>query len=1733
MIDNQAADIGKSKAMENNALFLSEEGVGYKILLPHKDRDYIQRNIASELKPYEHGMLRDMRSRLGRGDHVIDVGANIGNHSLYLAVVAGCHIDAFEPDPVLSSAIGASARLNSIDDRISVHQLGIGSVRGFGHLVDRDETNIGAQRIEPSPQGDDTIQIIRLDDMQWEHRISAIKIDVEGMEHSVLLGASGLIDRDQPLIYVECRTREDFETIHDWMEEHGYRYWDTFNATPTHLYIHKSRISTEKYADRLLLSLIDDKYRFSGEISNLRDRLYESAGKYRSSNEAISALKLNLEAANKKYRFASDQIRAMKKMIQPEGKISAELHDRTRPDSLLEEIMKMETGIHEYVEELKESKREYQYSLSERHELEIRLDTLRSELESSESRVNRQNQQLMDFHDRLLKEEIHFKAKTEAMEISLAAAQEEISTLENRLADVALNLKAVQGNFLESEKARKEIAEELVNVRNEFDNFIAASRETRENDDISTRLLQSNRKYRQANETIASIKEKLDRANHKYRQLTGVEIPALKQKIESISSVRDMLTRKIGELESEQRMLKERLISSENSISRIRTSLTYKLGNVIRNSFTSWRGLLASPANLIGLYFEAKTRAGSSAIERGELGQENPSDQAGEIGGKPLSLLPDSEHAFLLMKKSSVPDGRLRMAAIMDDFTFSSYSPECELHQLTPAGWRSELETCRPEILFVESAWRGKDDLWGSRVCHNSRELQDIISWCRTRGIPTVFWNKEDPVHYETFLNTAKQFDYVFTTDIDCISRYKADLNSDNIYLLPFACQPEIHNPIEVYARKDAFCFAGAYYVRYPERTRDLEEFIAELPRYRPVEIYDRNFGKNDPNYQFPETYQKYIVGTLPFSEIDKAYKGYRYAINLNSIKQSQTMFARRIYELLACNTITVSNYSRGVRQMLGDLVLTTDNGKEMLRRLGHLCGNERAFDKHRLAALRKVMLEHTYGNRLDYVLSKVLNRKTTNKLPVFTIVSPISTIDDVERIMGHYRRQTGVVATLTLVTINGFDGTLVTEKYPEMSASVRIMGLDEISGKKLGEIVPDSEWITAMLGEDYYGPNYLMDIALATRYSSAKAIGKRARHIFIDGEVILTDKDSTYKPVDRLMARCSAISRDAAEIIPMKDWIDMIGDFQYIGDEQLSIDPFNYCAYANAKGHERMVSVIVDDSYIYSGIDTETITACAEKIEALTDHAPDCVILDSAQLSQIFGRTISKNIKTHLGDSGWLISSNLADGKHEYIYAPNPFIRDDPAFGRVVDNRINLHLQVSPGLHISLVMLFLDKKMRRIGHAIRSANCNHTVEMESGTEYITIGFRILSSGETEVKRLLMGHRNIDSTVMPSRSKTLIVTNHYPSYEDLYRNAFVHTRARAYQDNGISIDVFRLGGDESTSWHEYQDVDVTTGSRNLLKRYVSGEGYKSILVHFLSSDMWDSLKATPKSVPIIVWIHGSEIHPWNRRKYNFTSEEQISKAKIESNRRLNFWRELFTGNQHNLHFVFVSESFSREVMEDIGFKIPREKYSIIHNPIDTDMFTYVPKPAEQRKRILSIRPYASRQYANDLAVSAIVSLSKRPFFDQLYFHIIGNGSLFESTVAPLMNYQNVKVEKRFLSRQEIAELHREYGIFLCPSRWDSQGVSRDEAMASGLVPITNCVAAIPEFMDETCGIIAPDEDYEGLARGIEKIYCDSQFFSMLSENAARRVREQSAMSNMINNEISLFIKNEEKGRCLQ
>ena len=141
----------------------------------------------------------------------------------------------------------------------------------------------------------------------------------------------------------------------------------------------------------------------------------------------------------------------------------------------------------------------------------------------------------------------------------------------------------------------------------------------------------------------------------------------------------------------------------------------------------------------------------------------------------------------------------LRVAVILDDFSLSAFSHEWDQVEVTPSTWRSQLEAQPVDLLFVESAWHGNHDAWQFHLTGPSAPtaaVVGLVNWCRAHGIPTVFWNKEDPAHYDDFLAAARLFDHVYTTDSTCIERYEMDLGHERVDVLPFAAQQSIHNPV-------------------------------------------------------------------------------------------------------------------------------------------------------------------------------------------------------------------------------------------------------------------------------------------------------------------------------------------------------------------------------------------------------------------------------------------------------------------------------------------------------------------------------------------------------------------------------------------------------------------------------------------------------------------------------------------------------------------------------------------------------------------------------------------------------------------------------------------------------------------------------------------------------------------------------------------------------------------------
>ncbi|WP_444903971.1 glycosyltransferase [Microbulbifer sp. CnH-101-E] len=350
----------------------------------------------------------------------------------------------------------------------------------------------------------------------------------------------------------------------------------------------------------------------------------------------------------------------------------------------------------------------------------------------------------------------------------------------------------------------------------------------------------------------------------------------------------------------------------------------------------------------------------------------------------------------------------LTIACILDEFTSECLSHEVTLVKLTQEHWHFELDKIKPDFLLVESCWNGNDGSWGaiSKGSGGGRKLGGLIKYCKREAIPTVFWNKEDPPHYEKFGPIAKLFDLAITSDVNMVPRYKKDFGID-AYPLSFAAQPKIHNPSLIFPRSDKAVFAGSYYGDKPKRCIDFNFVMNQLDQAGlKYDIFDRNYKKGIEKFNFPENYQANIVGNLPAKDIWKVHRGYKYQINMNSVQNSSTMFARRVYESLASGTPIISNASKGMKELFGDVVIMSEDKNCIADRIRDLENSPSDYQTLARRGVRKVMRAHTYGHRLK-TLCHLLGIEIDIALPGATLAITANTEEDIQRAKHIYSIQT------------------------------------------------------------------------------------------------------------------------------------------------------------------------------------------------------------------------------------------------------------------------------------------------------------------------------------------------------------------------------------------------------------------------------------------------------------------------------------------------------------------------------------------------------------------------------------------------------------------------------------------------------------------------------------------------------------------------------------------------------
>jgi FkbM family methyltransferase len=203
---------------------LTESRYG-RMFYPQHD-EFVGRSFR-EYGQFSQGEVEIFTRFIQRGSIALDIGANIGAHTVPMAQLAGPNglVVAFEPQPILHQILCANLAVNSIPNTMT-YAMALGNNQGTCMIPVLDYSkpyNFGGLGMDQVTEGV-AVPLGRLDDFLLE-RVDFIKLDVEGYEFQVLEGAAQTVDRCRPVMYVENDRKEKSAELIQCLLDMGYHLW--------------------------------------------------------------------------------------------------------------------------------------------------------------------------------------------------------------------------------------------------------------------------------------------------------------------------------------------------------------------------------------------------------------------------------------------------------------------------------------------------------------------------------------------------------------------------------------------------------------------------------------------------------------------------------------------------------------------------------------------------------------------------------------------------------------------------------------------------------------------------------------------------------------------------------------------------------------------------------------------------------------------------------------------------------------------------------------------------------------------------------------------------------------------------------------------------------------------------------------------------------------------------------------------------------------------------------------------------------------------------------------------------------------------------------------------------------------------------------------------------------------------------------------------------------------------
>jgi len=263
------------------------------------------------------------------------------------------------------------------------------------------------------------------------------------------------------------------------------------------------------------------------------------------------------------------------------------------------------------------------------------------------------------------------------------------------------------------------------------------------------------------------------------------------------------------------------------------------------------------------------------------------------------------------------------------------------------------------------------------------------------------------------------------------------------------------------------------------------------------------------------------------------------------------------------------------------------------------------------------------------------------------------------------------------------------------------------------------------------------------------------------------------------------------------------------------------------------------------------------------------------------------------------------------------------------------------------------------------------------------------------------------------------------------------------------------------------------------------------------------------NIPVIATIH----HPISIDRQADLEQANGLRERLRIKRFYSFIRmQAFVARRLD-RIITVSQSSAENTK--LFFKVPADKFRVVYNGIDTEIYRRNEKARQSRNGLIMVANTDDRKKGVLYLLQALQMLREEDIKLTIVDDAERHSSYIED-VGPLPSY-GLKLVKKLnlgeivqftgrLTHEELAQYYSTAQIAIVPSLYEGFGIPAAEAMACGTPVIATTGGALPEVVGDA-GILVPSRSSDALAAAIRQLLNDKQAQQRMSDAGEKRAKE--------------------------